>query len=345
MQRIRLIVPFLFAASAAVVFSYDRLADAPGEKMSSAAQKLLGSLDGGQKEKIVVDFDSAERVKWHFVPLDTRKGLPLKEMTEEQRKYARDLLSTALSEAGYKKADGIMHLEKLLESLEGDGRRWPRDWLLYYVTVFGEPSEKGRWGLSWEGHHMSLNFVVENGQIIASTPQFMGANPATVMTGGAGVEKGTRVLAAEEELAFELLASLTPEQRKTAVVSTEPPKEIRAAGEAQPPTDAAVGLPLSKMTEGQRQILQKLGFAYASSLPKPVVEQRIAAIHEAGIESIHFAWFGAEKPGIGHGYRIQGPTFLIEFVNTQPDAEGNPANHIHAVWRDPVGDFAIPFKK
>ncbi|MDQ3329045.1 MAG: DUF3500 domain-containing protein [Planctomycetota bacterium] len=344
MRRIRLTVSFLFAASAALVFSYDRLADSPGEKMSEAAGQLLGSLDDGQKAKIRVAYDAAERVNWHFVPLDARKGLPLKEMNEEQRKYARSLLNTALSESGYKKADSIMHLEQLLQALEGDGRRWPRDWLLYYVTIFGEPSETGRWGLSWEGHHLSLNFVVENGRIVSSTPQFMGANPATVMTGGAGVEKGTRVLAAEEQLAFDLLASLTPEQRKVAIVSSEAPKEIRAAGEAQPPKDAAVGLPLRKMTESQRQILRKLGDAYASSLPQPVVDQRIAAIHEAGIDDIHFAWFGAEKPGVGHGYRIQGPTFLIEFVNTQPDAEGNPANHIHSVWRDLRGDFAIPVK-
>ena len=66
------------------------------------------------------------------------------------------------------------------------------------------------------------------------------------------------------------------------------------------------------------------------------------AIREAGVEKIHFAWAGADKPGVGHYYRVQGPSFLIEFVNTQPDAAGNVANHIHCVWRDLGGDFALP---
>jgi hypothetical protein len=343
-RRIRLTVAFLFAASAAAVFSFDRLADSPGGKMSAAAGQLLGSLDAGQKAKISVAYDSPDRVKWHFVPLETRKGLPLNEMNEEQRKYARALLETALSEAGYQKADKIMHLEQLLRALEGENRKWPRDWLLYYVTIFGNPAEDGRWGLSWEGHHLSVNFVVENGRVIASTPQFMGSNPATVMTGGAGIEKGTRVLAAEEQLAFDLLASLNAEQRKAAIVSTEAPKEIRAAGEAQPPSEAAVGISVTKLDESQHQIARKLVEAYLSSMPQAVVDDRVAAIRNAGLDKIYFAWFGAEKPGVGHGYRIQGPTFLIEFVNTQPDAEGNPANHIHSVWRDPAGDFAIPVK-
>lgn len=344
MRRICLSAAFLVAASAAFVFSYDNFAEAPGGGMSAAAQQLLGSLDDSQKAEIALPYDSADRVKWHFVPLESRKGLPLKEMTEEQRKHARTLLNTALSESGYKKADSIMHLEQLLQALEGPDRRWPRDWLLYYVTIFGDPSKSERWGLSWEGHHLSLNFVVENGRVIASTPQFMGANPAIVMTGRAGVEKGTRVLAAEEQLAFDLLASLSATQRQVAVVSKEAPKEIRAAGEAQPPTDEAVGLPKSKMNEPQRELLRQLVVTHASSMPKAVADERIAAIRKAGIENVHFAWFGAEKPGIGHGYRVQGPTFLIEFVNTQPDAEGNPANHIHSVWRDTAGDFAIPVK-
>lgn len=344
MRRICLSAAFLVAASAAFVFSYDNVADAPGGKMSAAAQQLIGSLDDAQKAQISKAYDSPERVKWHFVPLDTRKGLPLKEMNEDQRKYARTLLTTALSESGFKKADTIMHLEQLLQALEGPDRRWPRDWMLYYVTIFGDPSKSERWGLSWEGHHLSLNFVVEKGRVIASTPQFMGTNPATVMSGGAGVEKGTRVLAAEEQLAFDLLASLSATQRQVAVVSNEPPKEIRAAGEAQPPSDAAVGLPKSKMNERQKEILKQLVETYASSMPKAVSEERIAAIQKAGIDNVHFAWFGAQKPGIGHGYRVQGPTFVIEFVNTQPDAEGNPANHIHSVWRDMAGDFAIPAK-
>ena len=79
-------------------------------------------------------------------------------------------------------------------------------------------------------------------------------------------------------------------------------------------------------------------------MPAEVATERLSAIEQAGFEKVYFAWMGAEKPGIGHYYKIQGPTFLIEFVNTQADAAGNPANHIHCLWRDMRGDFGIPIK-
>lgn len=334
-----------FAVCAAAVLSYDRLADSPAERMSAAAQQLLSALDESQQKTVRLPYDSPKRVEWNFVPLDTRKGLPLKEMSEEQRELSRSLLATALSEVGYKKADQIQNLERLLEVLEGPDRRWSRDWLLYYVTIYGDPAGQERWGLSFEGHHLSLNFVVDRGQVVASTPQFMGANPATVMTAGAGVEKGTRVLGAEERLGFALLSSLDGMKREKAIISAEPPREVRGAGEPQPPTVKPEGLAAAEMDETQKKTLKELVATYADAMPEPVSNARKAAIQKAGFDKIRFAWLGAEKPGIGHGYRVQGPTFLIEFVNTQPDAEGNPANHIHAVWRDMNGDFAIPLDR
>jgi hypothetical protein len=341
MRPARLLAACLALAASAAVLSFDAPAAAPGAQMSAAAGKFLSTLDDAQKQKVRFAYEAPERIQWHFVPLETRKGVPLKEMTELQREAARQLLATALSEAGYKKADSIMNLEKLLQELEGAGRRWPRDWLLYYVTIFGDPAGSGRWGLSWEGHHLSLNFVVENGKVIASTPQFMGANPATVKT-GAATARDTRVLRDEEQLAFDLLAHFAATQRALAVISPEAPKELRGPNDAQPPREPATGLPAAKMSDAQRQLLRKLVETYASAMPEPVAAERLAAIDQAGFENVHFAWLGADKPGVGHGYRVQGPTFLIEFVNTQPDAEGNPANHIHAVFRDLRGDFAIP---
>ncbi|HEX6987252.1 MAG TPA: DUF3500 domain-containing protein [Planctomycetaceae bacterium] len=342
MRRVRVLVVSSVLLVTGAVLSYDRLAESPGRKMSAAAERFLDSLDEGQKAKARLPYDSKERVVWNFVPLDTRKGLALKDMTEEQRQLARELATTALSESGYKKAETIVRLERLLQQLEGPNRRWPRDWHLYYFTVYGDPQGESAWGLSIEGHHLSLNFVVEDGKVVASTPQFMGANPATVKTGGEDIPAGTRVLADEEQLAFDLLARLAATQRMQAVVSPEAPREIRAPGEPQPPQEPAQGLQAGKMSDDQRQLLEKLIGVYASAMPEAVASERLAAIQKAGLENVTFAWFGAEKPGVGHGYRVQGPTFLIEFVNTQPDAEGNPANHIHCVWRDLRGDFALP---
>ncbi len=318
--------------------------DSSGTEMTAAAEKYVATLNDEQRAKAVMDFETPQRVGWHFIPKDERKGLPIKEMNDNQRKAALALLQSALSEVGYGKATKIMELEKILLALEkGSGPL--RDPQRYFFTVFGKPTDDGRWGLSVEGHHLSLNFVVEKGHVVSSTPTFFGANPATVKSEVENAPPvGTRLLADEEQIAFDLLGTLSAEQRKEAIIAAEAPREIRAAGEAQPPQADLEGIPATKLTESQKKMLGSLIDAYARNLPDDVADHRLEEIREAGADHIYFAWAGPDKPGIGHYYRVQGPNFLIEFVNTQPDAAGNPANHIHCVWRDPRGDFAIPAK-
>jgi hypothetical protein len=288
-------------------------------------------------------YDTPERVGWHFIPKAERKGLQIKHMDDNQREAALALLRSVLSEVGYDKATTIMSMESLLLALQQPGKGPIRDPLRYYYTVFGEVSESGRWGLSIEGHHMSLNFVVQGDRVVSSTPTFFAANPTIVYRAAdGGPPPGTRVLADEELLAFNLVQRLNDEQRAAAIIAEKAPREIRAAGEAQAPAYAQDGLSAADMNDQQQQILRSLIAEYANNLPPDLAGERLAAIEEAGQENVFFAWAGAERPGIGHYYRIQGPTFLIEFVNTQPDALGNPASHIHCVWRDPTGDFAIP---
>ena len=337
------VVALLLTASAG--WSYYRLVGT-AEVMTDSAKKFLATLPADQQTKAAMNYDDPKRVDWHFIPKNDRKGLQIKDMNSDQRKAAHELLKVALSEAGYGKATKIMELESLLAELEKSRKGGAvRDPERYYFTVFGEPSPEGRWGLSVEGHHLSLNFVVEKGKVVSSTPTVFAANPAVVMNDVVpSIPKGTRVLAKEETLAFELLASLSAEQRKAAVIAEKAPSEIRAAGEPQPPQEAAVGITADKLTGQQRSILQSLIEEYANSLPEEVAKARWEAIEDAGVDKVHFAWAGPDKPGVGHYYRIQGPTFVIEFVNTQPDAAGNPANHIHSIWRDMKGDFALPIK-
>ena len=227
--------------------------------------------------------------------------------------------------------------------LEGDTEHKKRDPLKYYFTVFGEPGADSRWGLSVEGHHLSFNFVVDKNEVVASTPQFMAANPTKVAKTYDTtplLKKGEQVLAAEEQLGFDLVNSLNDEQRKVAIIADKAPKEIRAAGEAQPPQEKPVGLSVQRLNDKQEEILEKLIAEYIAAMPADVAAQRRKEIANSN-SKVYFAWAGATKPGIGHYYRVQGPTFLIEFVNTQPDAAGNPASHIHCIWRDPRGDFGI----
>jgi hypothetical protein len=331
----------VLSASAGGAYTFYKEASV-GEAMTSSGQAFVGLLTAEQKQTCVLDYAAPQRFDWHFIPKDYRKGLQLKHMDEAQQKAALNLLQTALSEVGYGKATKIMEVEKLLHELEGGKGRNIRDPQRYYFTLFGTPGPDTKWGLSVEGHHLSLNFVVEKGQVISSTPQFFAANPALVKNeNNAGIAVGTRILKDEELLAFELVNSLTDEQKKKAILDPVAPKEIREAGSAQPVQAAPEGIPFNELTMEQKKIANKLINAYCAAMPASVAEQRLAAIQEAGRRQIHFAWAGATEPGIGHYYRMQGPTFVIEFVNTQPDSAGNPANHIHAVWRDYRGDFAV----
>lgn len=317
----------------------------PGRSMTQAAKDFVGTLNEDQKKTTVYAYDAKERTGWHFIPKDKRKGLQIKHMNEKQRAAAEILLKTCLSKAGYKKAKTIMQLEGLLLAVE-KGRGAIRDTERYYYTIFGEPGEDSKWGLSIEGHHLSLNFVVDNNKLVSVSPSFFAANPAIVKTDIYDkIAKGTRVLAAEERLGFKLVNALDESQQGKAIFAEKAPKEIRAAGEAQPPQEEAIGIAGSELKAEQMAILKKLVGAYAGNFPKPVGKKKLAAIEKQGWDKVKFAWGGAKKPGVGHYYRIQGATFLIEFVNTQPDTQGNPANHIHCVWRDPNGDFAIEIEK
>ena len=322
---------------------------ATAPSMTANASGWLSTLTPEQQKAAVFDYAAPERLGWHFIPKETRKGVALRDMNEEQKAAATKLLASCLSSVGYRKAKQVMSLEALLEILQNEagGKGPERDPAKYYFTVFGKPQGDSRWGLSIEGHHLSLNFVVEGDAVVSSSPTFFAANPTIAnryfkdKSGPYNLNRGDRVLSNEELIAFELVNSLTEDQLDNAVIADKAPGEIRAAGEPQPPTDEAVGIPYNQLDKTQQSRLVALVRTYAGNLPRDVSTARMKEIQQEGWKNVKFAWAGAMRPGIGHYYRIQGPTFLIEFVNTQPDAEGNPASHIHCVWRDPRGDFAL----
>ncbi len=313
-----------------------------GEALVTAAVAFQGTLTPEQSKVAVLAYDDERRVDWHFIPKAERKGLMVRNMTGQQKKAAGKVLKAGLSVMGHRKIRQIMALEGVLHDLEKENPgKFARDTLRYYYTLFGEPGEKGTWGLSIEGHHLSLNFVIKDSKVISSTPQVLCANPTIVKAEVGAVKAGTRVLKNEEVFAFELVNMLDAEQSKVAIVDEKAPREVRSAGAAQVPPGDAIGIAWGDLTMDQRKLLRKIVRVYAATMAPVIMEERMSDIAEAKWAKVHFAWAGATKPGIGHYYRIQGPTFEIEFVNTQPDAAGNPASHIHCMWRDVRGDFAI----
>ena len=345
-SRQRIVACLLVLATAAVALTTRAAMQATAVlPLADAAAGWIDTLDAGQRARGVRGFGDASRTDWHFVPKPERKGVQLRDMTAAQEAAALALLRATVSHGGYEKSVAIMSLDEILRRLEGNRAKNIRDPKRYFFTVFGTPSDTGTWGLSIEGHHLSLNVTVRDGVVVDSTPQFLGANPAEVRTTFASLpEAGYRVLGDEEALAFDLVRSLDAAQRTTAVIAAEAPREIRAAGEPQPSTEPPAGIAHAELEPGQRDVLRALIETYAGVMPDDVADERMRLVETApgGWDAVRFAWLGALEPGIGHAYRVTGPTFLIEFVNVQPDAEGNPANHIHCVWRDRTGDFDLP---
>jgi Protein of unknown function (DUF3500) len=155
----------------------------------------------------------------------------------------------------------------------------------------------------------------------------------------AGNRKGLRTLPDAEDMARELFKSLDKDQRALAL--QEKPFGEPTAQKAEPGVGAPKGLPGAKMTEQQRDLLWRLIEAYANRMPADVAEAQLRDAKDAGLNEVYFAFTGAADPGEKHTYRVQGPTFVIEFLNVQPDGANNPANHIHSVWRNMKGDFGL----
>jgi hypothetical protein len=349
-KRFVLLIVFLMASTATAF--YQQIQSPP--ELVETANRFLAALNQAQLAKAKFDFAADDRFKFKFTPGD-RTGLPLKEMEQDQRDLVYAMMAATLSQRGFIKASTIMSLEAILREVEGaaraaaaargaggggqgrgggrGGQPIVRDPELYYVSVFGQPALTGTWGWKVEGHHVAVNVTMNNGKIIASTPTFLGSNPAEVRE---GPRKGLRVLAREEDLARELLMALDANQRKTAIFEAKALPDIVTGESREAKMGAPVGLQGSKMNSKQVQMLTAILEEYAYRLSPDVAEETMKEVKKVGVGKLYFAWAGSEKRGEAHYYRIQGPDFVVEYDNTQ-----NNANHIHSVWRDLKNDFGV----
>src|SRR5262245_1857433 len=304
-------------------------ADGVPAAMTAAALAFLGALPAEARKRAVFAFGDKERLNWHYVPRG-REGVPFKAMPAPARAAAHELMKASLSAAGYGKATNVMRLETVLRQLETFGGLL-RDPENYSVTVFGAPESSAPWGWRLEGHHLSLNFTLVPGKPVAVTPAFFGANPADVRTGPL---KGLRTLGREQDLGRALAQSADEAQRRRMVISAQSLGDIVSGPGRGEALAAPAGLPAADLNPSQRGMLVQLVEEYTQNMRAEIAEASLSRIREAGVEKLSFAWAGPIDPGQAHYYRVHGPTVLIEFDNTQ-----NDANHIHSVWRDPRNDF------
>lgn len=303
-------------------------------QMTDAAKRFVAALNDEQRGRALFPFAGDERYFWHYTPID-RNGLKLGEMSDEQRDLAFALLASGLSARGGRQARQIIDLEPILreaEQIEGITNNWHRDSARYVFSVFGEPGGREPWAWRVGGHHIGIIFTIVDGDWVAPTPLFLGANPAIVRH---GEHTGHRILPEEEELARVLLGSLTADQKAVAIVDPVAPADIlttnrQVADPAAPPT----GISYADLGGEQRGHLHTLVRHYLTRVTDELSGGAWDSIERDGLAGVGFAWAGPEERDRGHYYAIKSPTFLIEYDNTQ-----NNANHIHSVWRDFTNDF------
>jgi hypothetical protein len=328
--------------------------------MEAAASTLLHQLPPDLANAAHLPLDDPSRTDWAFYPTD-HYGISLNQTPPALHRYIRELVRTGVSDATFARIGHIMSLEQLLYAREGN--RATRDPGRYFACIYGDPSLRGSWAWRYEGHHVSINITISDGQIVSATPLFLGANPAEITSS----RSTSRPFADEEDAARELLMTLDAEQRSSAVLSSTVPIDILTAdaplvaqvsfpGDPVHPIPSfqdhhealsaldrkALALDLSKPTgvaserlnKAQLRLLQELVEVYLTRLPPLLADHHRKRLEEFTIPSLHFAWAGGTQRDDLHYYRLQGPGFLVEYNRMQDNG-----NHVHAVWRDPGKDF------
>ncbi|MBS1724761.1 MAG: DUF3500 domain-containing protein [Armatimonadetes bacterium] len=292
--------------------------------MTDAAIEFVASLSAEERARAVFPASSPERSTWMYVP-GARKGLCWSELSSGQKEKARALLRASLSKPGFEKVEAIRSLESVLREMENNPSRDPEK---YWFAFYGEPSPEAPWLWRYEGHHVSLTFACRGGVTVASTPQFLGSNPAEIRS---GERKGERVLGEQQDLAFAFVASLDDRQRSKAIVASDPPPDIVTSNARRAVIAGRLGLSSTELSKGQRGRLMALLRSFAQVQAPAEANRRMK---KAEGDDIVFAWMGTLDPRGRHYFRVQGTKFVLEFDDTQ-----NEANHIHTVWRDFDEDF------
>lgn len=318
----------------ALLFSLVSISLVNAQDLSEGAQTFIRLLTDSQKVKALFPFDTEERYRFNYVPLDDRKGISFNELNTAQRAALMNLLHACIGDETVEKVKNIMQLDVILKKLEnrppGDHFRDPGK---YFVSIFGIPSANAIWGWRFEGHHVALHFSSENNQLVAGTPGFLGSNPAVVLD---GPQKGEEVLKDETARGFALIQALSPGELKEALIDSVAPAEIITGSNRKAMIGHPAGIRYSELSAAHQQLLLQLLSLYVHRYTKLFAETMLKEIQSAGLENLWFTWAGTTTKIAGkpYYYRIQGPTIIIEYDNTQ-----NNANHVHTVVRDLNSDF------
>ncbi|MEE2642923.1 MAG: DUF3500 domain-containing protein [Planctomycetota bacterium] len=306
-------------------------------EMSETAQRFLAAIEKDMKERWLnarFHFKDTERLNFHFFPIP-RRGVSLNELREGQKQLAYALMGSALSHSGNRKALTIMSLGDYLRDHDENPNQF-RDSDRFFITIFGEPGPRETWAFRIEGFHLSLNITIVQGRYISVTPSFFGVIPAILPEGEP--RAGLQALKKETELGRQLARSFSAKQRQVGFgevpIFEETVGGLVTGNRRKLERGKPQGLAYREMNPKQQDLLLELVVEHVGRIRRELSDQDLEKIRKAGLDRIHFKWAGGLQVDEPHHYLIQGPTFLIEYDNTQ-----DKANHVHCVYRDFDNDF------
>ena len=319
-----------------------------------AASEFLNALSPEQRQQVSFEIASdAWRRWWNIHPFLLRHGLMLEDLHDQQREAALRLVESTLSASGFGAARDIMRLNHTVGEITGSWTEYG-EWV-YFISVFGQPSEHEPWGWQIDGHHLIVNCFVLGDQVVV-TPMFMGSEPVVAET---GIYKGTSVLQPEQNEGLEFIHALRPAQRCKAILydsilSTVLPPERGIGADGRVQTAAFrdniqlpyEGIRATDLTTGQREQLLQVAALYAGKLREGHAETWLDSVRKH-LDNTHFVWMGGTGEQDVFYYRIHSPVILIEFDHQPGIAFDSPEpirQHIHTVVRTPNGnDYGVDY--
>ena len=204
---------------------------------------------------------------------------------------------------------------------------------LYYLAIFGKPSETDPWMVQFGGHHLGVNVTVV-GKHFVLTPTHTGAQPARFKRG----DKEVRPLGPESDAAYKLVAALDDKQRAQAVLGALPQGELLLGPGRDGKTIEPKGVKGSTLTVLQQDLLMDVIAPWVNMVEPEAARARLADI-KSRVKDTYFAWSGPTEKGKAAYFRVQGPSVVIEY------APQGGTDHIHTVIRNPQDDYGAGSQK
>lgn len=309
------------------------------EPIQKSAELFLNSLSQDQQQNTLFDIEDDEWRKWSNVDngIYDRQGISLKEMTALQKNMAFELMQFSLSAKGLQLSKDIMKTDQTLKELNNGDTAYDEE--LYFFTVMGIPSSTEPWGWQLDGHHLVINYFVLGDQVVMS-PVFMGGEPIITTS---GKYNGNTLFQDEQNLGLAFMQTLSEELTAQTIISpSKKQSDIKTEGSKDNVTLNYEGLPVTKLSEEQKESLVNLITQYITNMKEGHLQIKMEEIM-AHWDSTYFAWVGKTASESVFYYRIHSPVVLIEFdhqtaVGVPNSPEGPIQNHIHTVVRTPNGN-------